>query len=78
MYLSVIGTLICRIEMRLVGSISFGFAQNTEHDFRNTVLNSWWRCLRRMPQKKTTLPVNTQFYVFFGKFMLTVNSHIYG
>ena len=33
-------TLICRREMNLMGSTSFGFAQNTTHDFQNTVLNS--------------------------------------
>ena len=39
-YLSAIETLICRREMRLIGSTSFGFAQKTIHDFQNTVLNS--------------------------------------
>ena len=39
-YLSAIGRLICRREMSLIGSTSFGFAQNTMHDFQNTVLNS--------------------------------------
>ena len=39
-YLSAIETLICRREMGLIGSTSFGFAQNTLHDFQNTVLNS--------------------------------------
>ena len=38
--------------MNLVGSTSFGFAQNTTHDCQNTVLNSKWHCLRQMPQKK--------------------------
>ena len=37
--------------MSLTGSTSFGFAQNTIHDFQNTVLNSYWHCLRQMPQK---------------------------
>ena len=37
-YLSAIETLICRKEMSLLGSTSFGFAQNTIHDFQNTVL----------------------------------------
>ena len=32
-YLSAIETLICRREMGLIGSTSFGFAQNTIHDF---------------------------------------------
>ena len=39
-YLSAIGRLICRREMSLIGSASFCFAQNTMHDFQNTVLNS--------------------------------------
>ena len=39
-YLSAIETLTCRREMSLIGSTSFGFAQNTIHDFQNTVLNS--------------------------------------
>ena len=39
-YLSAIETLTCRSEMSLIGSTSFGFAQNTIHDFQNTVLNS--------------------------------------
>ena len=33
-------TLICRREMSLIGSTSFGFAQKKIHDFQNTVLNS--------------------------------------
>ena len=39
-YLSAIERLICRREMSLIGSTSFGFAHNTTHDFQNTVLNS--------------------------------------
>ena len=39
-YLSAMERLICRREMSLIGSTSFGFAQNTIHDFQNTVLNS--------------------------------------
>ena len=39
-YLSATETLICRREMSLTGCISFGFAQNTIHDFQNTVMNS--------------------------------------
>ena len=39
-HLSAIETLICRREMSVIGSISFGFAQNTIHDFQNTLLNS--------------------------------------
>ena len=45
-------TLICCREMSLIGSTSFGFAQNTMHDFQNTVLNSKWHSLRQMPQKQ--------------------------
>ena len=40
MYLSAIGKLVCRREISLIGCTSFGFAQNTIHDFQNTVLNS--------------------------------------
>ena len=39
-YLSVIGTHTCHREMGLTGSNSFGFAENTVHDFENTVLKS--------------------------------------
>ena len=39
-YLSAIEIIICSREMNLVGSTSFGFAQNTMHDCQNTVLNS--------------------------------------
>ena len=45
-HLSAIETLVCRREMSLMGSTSFGFAQNMIHDFQNTVLNSQWHCLR--------------------------------
>ena len=44
-------TLICRREMNLIGSTSFGFAQNMIHGFQNTVLKSKWHCLRQMLQK---------------------------
>ena len=37
--------------MSLIGSISLGFAQNTMHDFQDTVLNTQWHCLPQMPQK---------------------------
>ena len=53
-YLSAIEALICRREMSLIGSTSSGFAQNTIHDFQNTVLNSKWHCLRQTPQKLQT------------------------
>ena len=39
-YLSAVETLIFCREMSLIGSTSLGFAQNTKHDFQNTVLNS--------------------------------------
>ena len=44
-YLSAIETRICRGEMSLIESTAFGFAQNTIHDFQNTVLNSKWHVL---------------------------------
>ena len=41
--LSAIKIPICHREMSLIlWSTSFGFAQNTIHDFQNTVLNSKW------------------------------------
>ena len=36
-YLSAMETLICHREMSLIGSTSLGFAQNTIHDFQNTI-----------------------------------------
>ena len=51
-YLNTIETLVCCREMSLIGSTSFGFAQNTIHDFQNTVLNSLWHCLQQFPQKQ--------------------------
>ena len=50
-YLSAIKRLTCHREISIIGSTSFGFAQNTILDFQNTVLNSWWHCLRQTPQK---------------------------
>ena len=50
-YLNAIETLTCCTEMSLLGPNTFGFAQNTLHDFQNTVLNSWWYSLRQMPHK---------------------------
>ena len=38
-YLSAIERLICHIEMSLIGSSSFGFAQNTMHHFQNTIFH---------------------------------------
>ena len=38
-HLSVLEILICRRELSLIRSTSFGFAQKTIHDFQNTVLN---------------------------------------
>ena len=40
LYLSAIETIVCRKEMSLMGSTSFGFAQNTIHDIQNTVLKT--------------------------------------
>ena len=37
-YLSAIRILICRREMTLIGSTSFGFAQDKIHDFQNTLI----------------------------------------
>ena len=37
-YLSASETLISHREMSLIGSTSFGFAQNTIHDYQNTVV----------------------------------------
>ena len=39
-YLRAIQTFVCPREMSIIWSTSFGFAQNTIHDFQNTVLNS--------------------------------------
>ena len=39
-YLSGIKYLFVMRKLSLIGSTSFGFAQNTIHDFQNTVLNS--------------------------------------
>ena len=66
-YFSAIERLTCRREMSLIGSASFGFAQNTMHDFRNTVLNSWWHCLRQMPQKLSIPMIDAiiQFILIF-------------
>ena len=47
-YLSAIETLICDREVNFT---STDFAQTTIDDFRTTVLNSYWHCLRKMPQK---------------------------
>ena len=39
-------------------STSLGYAQNTTHDFQNTVLNSYWHCLRQLPQKLSVLSID--------------------
>ena len=39
-YLTAIETIMRRREMSLIGSTSFGFAQNMIHDVQNKVLNS--------------------------------------
>ena len=44
-YFSAIETLFCRKELSLIGSTSFGFAQDTIQDFQNTVLSLQWDCL---------------------------------
>ena len=53
----------CRREMSLIGSTSFGFAQNKIHDFQNTVLNLYWHCLRQMPQNPEN---DTKYYGKIG------------
>ena len=63
MYFSAIETLTCRREISLIGSTSFGFAQNTIHNLQNTLLNSWWYCLRQMPKKLQ--------YLFSGNRIIT-------
>ena len=40
-------------KLRLIGSTSFGCAQNFLHDFQTTLLNSYWHCFRQMPGKCT-------------------------
>ena len=62
-YLNAIETLICRREMSLTGSTSFGFAQNTIHDCQNTVLTSQWHCLRQMSEKKCLFFFKLLFYL---------------
>ena len=59
-YLNAIETHICRREMTLIVSTSFGFAQNTIHDFQNTLLNSWWRCLTTNATKIKVHPALTE------------------
>ena len=51
-YLSAVETLVCRREISLIGYSSFGFAQNTIHDFQNTVLNSLWQRLTTNATRK--------------------------
>ena len=53
----VIETLICHteIELMLIVSTSFGFAQNILHDFQYTVFNSKWHCPLQMPQNPLLL-----------------------
>ena len=53
-------TLVCRREMSFIGSTSFGFAQNSIHDFQHTVLNSKWHCLRQMLQKPLDSAIKTR------------------
>ena len=55
-YLFAIERLVCRREMSLIGSTSFGFAQNTTQDFQNTVLNSQWHCLTTNATKMVLYP----------------------
>ena len=39
-YFSNVETLVCRRELSLLGPTFFDFAQNTMHDFQNTLINS--------------------------------------
>ena len=50
-YLIAIQTLICRRKLSFLGFTFFGFAQDTIHDFQNTLLNSKWHCLRQIHKK---------------------------
>ena len=75
--LSAIKTLICHGEMSLIGSTSFGFAQNTKHDFQDTVLNSQWHCLRQMPQKSQILMAVSIFDVLFFQMRTTFETDMY-
>ena len=59
-YLSAIETFICRREISLIGSTSFGFAQNALHDFLNTLLNSSTNATKMAEVGK-----NAYFYFFF-------------
>ena len=49
--------------MNLIESTSFGFAQDTIHDFQTTLLNSWWHCLTTnatKPPKSSPRKICTQ------------------
>ena len=69
-YFSAIERLICSREISLIGSTSFGFAQNTMHGFQNTVLNSYCHCLRQMPQKSLR-QISYEFCPTFSRIILT-------
>ena len=71
--LNSIETLICHGTIELIGSASFRFAQNMLHDFRNTVLNSLWHCLRLMPQKGTNASVIIIDQVSLGRDTLSTS-----
>ena len=53
-------TLICRREMSLLGSTSFDCAQNTIHDFQNTLLRwpfrSWDENFTKIPKNHPYTP----------------------
>ena len=62
-YLSAIETLICRREMTLTGSTSFGFAQNMIHN------------LRQMPQK-SSLEIKKILYFDLSFFCYSFLAHL--
>ena len=64
-YLSAIERLICRKEMILTGSNFFGFAENTTHDFQNTVLNSFSGIVFDICHKKSDVPSKQTVFTYY-------------
>ena len=62
--------------MTLIVSTSFGFAQNTIHDFQNTLLNSWWRCLTTNATKIKVHPALTES-TYTAELCHTYQLHVY-
>ena len=73
-YLNGTETLICHIEFSLLGSTSFGFAQDTIQDFQSTILNSLWHGLQQMQQK---LAVKGEILFDQGKLKLAYTEIIF-